>query len=259
VHTHGLPAGAVIIVHDVTRREEISRAVAGEAEQFRLFVSQVREYAVFGIAPDRRLTSWNAGVLHVLGFDEDEFIGRRADILFTPEDRAAGVVDRELHDAIATGRSMDDRWMLRASGERFFASGMTSAVRDEDGRLLGFTKVMRDMTDRKLAEEALRTRWRVFDGGPGGRSATQTMETPRASTSDTSSEACMRVLVISTTIGRSSTTRARMASASSSATPLLPDPVRRRINSGVRAAPGRQGADPESYAEKALDALGRAM
>ena len=149
-------AGAVGILTDVTERRKAEAARRAADEQFRLLVESVLDYAIFRIDPTGKATTWNEGVRRVLGFRESEFVGMDARRVFTPEDVAAGVPEKELHAAADTGSAGNDRWMVRKSGARFFASGTTSAVRDDGGRLLGFTKVMRDITDRKQSEEALR-------------------------------------------------------------------------------------------------------
>src|SRR5262249_43830768 len=83
-------------------------------------------------------------------------IGQRIELVFTPEDVASGVVNKEIEIAIEKGSANDDRWLMRKGGERFWASGITTAARDEAGNLTGFTKVLRDLTTRQQIEEQLR-------------------------------------------------------------------------------------------------------
>jgi PAS domain S-box-containing protein len=148
-------AGAVGILSDVTERRKAEAARRTADEQFKVLVASVVDYAIFRTDPAGRATTWNEGVLRVLGYKESEFVGLDVGRLFPPQDREAGVPGRELLTAADRGSASDDRWMVRKNGGRFFASGTTSAVRDDGGRLLGFTKVMRDVTDRKRAQEAL--------------------------------------------------------------------------------------------------------
>jgi PAS domain S-box-containing protein len=119
-------------------------------------VEQVRDYAIFGIGLDGRITSWNQGVLGVLGYTPEEFIGLDVAELFPPEDRAEGEPQRELAQAEATGSGSDDRWMLRKDGSTFWAAGRVSSIRDPAGKLVGFTKIMRDRTDLKRVDTGLR-------------------------------------------------------------------------------------------------------
>ncbi len=128
-----------------------------ESEEFyRNLIAQVKDYAIFATDPRGVIIAWNEGCKNVLGYDRDEFIGQRIEMVFAPEDIASGVVDREMEIAIEKGSASNDRWLMRKNGERFWASGITTAVRDEAGNLTGFTKVLRDLTGRKQMEEQLR-------------------------------------------------------------------------------------------------------
>jgi PAS domain S-box-containing protein len=128
-----------------------------ESEEFyRNLIAQVKDYAIFTTDPRGVITTWNEGCKNVLGYDRQEFIGQHIKILFTPDAAASGSADKEMEIAVKEGSASDDRWMMRKDGERFWASGITTAVRDEDGNLTGFIKVMRDLTERKQLEEELR-------------------------------------------------------------------------------------------------------
>jgi PAS domain S-box-containing protein len=149
-------AGAVGILSNITEQRRSEAARRASDEQFRALVESVRDYAIFRTDSEGRATTWNEGVRRVLGFSEAEFIGNDIRGLFAPEDKAAGVPDREMREAARHGSASDDRWMLRKDRTRFFASGTTSAVRDEASVLLGFTKIMRDATESKRSEDALK-------------------------------------------------------------------------------------------------------
>ena len=125
-------------------------------EGWRLLVEQVKDYAIFMMDPAGRNVSWNEGVARVLGYGEAEYIGQPASRIFTPEDQEAGVPQWELDTAEREGRASDDRWMMRKDGTRFWAAGMTTALRDQDNRLVGFTKVLRDRTEEKRLEDERR-------------------------------------------------------------------------------------------------------
>ena len=105
--------------------------------------------------PEGTITTWNAGVFRNLGYNEEEFIGMNVSNIFAPEDVAAGAAERERAVAIRDGCSPDERWHVRKDGSRLFVDGVLCAIRDEVGQLVGFSKVMRDATRRKLTEEAL--------------------------------------------------------------------------------------------------------
>ncbi len=133
---------------------------AWEGEMFRLLAENVLDYALFIVDPHRHVLSWSKGAERLLGFSEAEIVGRKCDLFFTPEDLRAGVPQKELDEALATGRGDNDRWHMRKDGSRFWASGMVTPLRDENGSLRGFAKIMRDRTDLKRAEDAARERER---------------------------------------------------------------------------------------------------
>jgi PAS domain S-box-containing protein len=115
--------------------------------------NDVKDYAIFLTDTVSRVINWNRAAERILGYKEHEILGRSASIFFTPEDRAANVPQREVETATATGRAEDERWHIRRDQTRFWASGILTPVRDESGVLLGFIKVMRDMTERRRLEE----------------------------------------------------------------------------------------------------------
>ena len=119
---------------------------------YRLAVEQVADYAIFLIDPSGRVASWNAGVRHVLRWDEADWVGQPFSVIFPPEDAANGDPQAELKTADETGCAKDDRWHVRRDGTTFWASGITTALRDGHGNTTGFLKVMRDLTERQQAE-----------------------------------------------------------------------------------------------------------
>jgi PAS domain S-box-containing protein len=121
---------------------------------YRKAIEDIRDYAIFMMDPDGIVTNWNVGAQHILGYTEAEIVGKDGSKFFTPEDRARNVPAKELTTAATMGRAEDERWHMRRDGSRFWASGVVTAVRDQTGKLIGFSKVMRDMTERnKLTEE----------------------------------------------------------------------------------------------------------
>jgi PAS domain S-box-containing protein len=142
--------------HEIAHRKRIEQALREAEEYLRLMVESVKDFAIFTTDPQGRIVSWNPGAERLFGFPEAEILGQQFDILFTPEDRAAGVPAREIATAAASGRASDERWHQRKDGGRFFASGVVTPIFDEDNKLRGFTKIARDITERKQAEEAVR-------------------------------------------------------------------------------------------------------
>ena len=125
-------------------------------ERFRLLVESVTDYAIFMLEPDGRVASWNAGAQRMKGFSAADIIGRHFSAFYTAEDIAAGKPRHELEQAAADGRASDEGWRIRKDGSRFWAAVVISAMRDEQGRLIGFAKVTRDLTERQAAEARLR-------------------------------------------------------------------------------------------------------
>ncbi len=125
------------------------------AEQLRLIIENAREYAIFSLDPDRRITSWNSGACGILGYTHEEALGQSADIIFTPEERAAGAPKQEARTALATGRAADERWHVRKDGSRFWGSGFMMPMRDARQDVVGFIKIFRDQTAARQAMLAL--------------------------------------------------------------------------------------------------------
>ncbi|HYX36825.1 MAG TPA: response regulator [Oligoflexus sp.] len=130
-----------------------NRAVRESEERMRVLVDGIKDYAIFMLSPDGFMQSWNNGVQRILGYSEDEFIGLPYASIFTREDRAVDVPTQELTRAQTVGRAEDERWHIRKNGVPFWVSGVTNALRDAEGHLLGYAKIMRDETERKANEE----------------------------------------------------------------------------------------------------------
>jgi PAS domain S-box-containing protein len=140
---------------DITDRRRAEEARRHSEAQFRALVEGVKEYALFLMDTTGRIISWNPGVERIFGYTEREFVGSNVHVIFTPEDRAAGIPETEMAIARSRGSAPDDRWHLRKDGTRFYASGVVHPVRDDEGNLQGYTKVLSDATRKKRAEEEL--------------------------------------------------------------------------------------------------------
>jgi PAS domain S-box-containing protein len=125
------------------------------AELFHLIVENIKDYAIFMTNVEGRVISWNPGVERLLGYKENEIIGQSVAVIFTPEDVQAGAHIKEMERAAEFGCAEDTRWHLRKDGSRFWANGMTMPLKNANGTLRGYAKVMRDETATKLAEENL--------------------------------------------------------------------------------------------------------
>ena len=129
---------------------------AERAGLHRLLVDSVRDYAIFALDPDGNVLSWNAGAEYLKGYTANEIIGRHFSIFYPPEKIAEKFPEYELEVARRDGRFEDEGWRIRKDGSRFWANVVITALRGESGTLVGFAKVTRDLTERFLAEEALR-------------------------------------------------------------------------------------------------------
>jgi PAS domain S-box-containing protein len=122
----------------------------------RLLVDRVVDYAIFALDPDGYVLSWNAGAERLKGYTPDEIIGQHFSVFYPEKDLAADKPGTELRTAIEVGKVGDEGWRIRKDGTRFWANVLITALRDDNGKLLGFAKVTRDLTARRAAEEELR-------------------------------------------------------------------------------------------------------
>jgi PAS domain S-box-containing protein len=144
----------VALAQDITARKLAEEALRASEERYRSLVSQVKDYAIFSTDERGIVTTWNEGCHQVLGYAEQEFLGLDSTELFTLEDRAAGVPGR-IREAAEAGSARNDCWMLARGGRRFYAMGAKAALRDGDGRLIGYSTVIRDVTQMKHAQDEL--------------------------------------------------------------------------------------------------------
>ncbi|MES2465190.1 MAG: SpoIIE family protein phosphatase [Armatimonadota bacterium] len=136
--------------------QDVSTPFASDAEQFHLLLESVTDYAILFTDKEHRVVTWNAGAERILGWAEAEILGENAQVFFTPEDRESGAYEAEFAKAATAGRADDERWHIRKDGSRFWASGILTALKDGAGGLRGYCKILRDLTERKESEEALR-------------------------------------------------------------------------------------------------------
>jgi PAS domain S-box-containing protein len=152
-------AGFAKITRDLTERRAAEQALRANQEQFRLLVNGVTDYAIYMLSPTGEIASWNAGAERIKGFLPAEVIGSHFSRFYTPEDRAAGEPSRALGIAAAEGRYEKEGRRVRKDGTVFWANVVIDAVRADDGTLLGFAKITRDITtqrDSRIALDAAR-------------------------------------------------------------------------------------------------------
>jgi PAS domain S-box-containing protein len=146
--------GVVLTFVNITTMWEMERALEQTRERYRLMAEGTNEYAMLTMDESGRIDTWNQGARRIFGYEESEVIGQNGEIIFTPEDRQAGVPAQELGRAREQGEARDERWHQRKDGSRFWASGVVTALQ-EGQQLRGYAKVLRDNTTRKAGEEAL--------------------------------------------------------------------------------------------------------
>jgi len=136
-------------------RARAEAALRTTSNRLKLILESTTGYGILTLDLEGRITLWNPGAQKLLGWREDEVLGQRADIFFTPEDRSQGVLEEEMKCAAEIGRAQYDRQRVRKDGSRFFSSGLMMPLRNGGGRLLGYLKVLRDRTLEHHAQEAL--------------------------------------------------------------------------------------------------------
>ena len=151
----GALTGFAKITRDLTERRKTEQTLRESEERFRLLVEGVVDYGIFMLNPAGVVTSWNTGAERIMGYGAGEIIGRSFDCFFLAEDVQAGRSRNELDVAASAGRFEGQGWRQRKDGTRFWADFTVSALRDADGRLIGFVKVTRDLTSRRAAEEQI--------------------------------------------------------------------------------------------------------
>jgi PAS domain S-box-containing protein len=145
--------GFAKVTRDLTERRRAEEEVRQSEERFRLLVQGVKDYAIFMLDPQGCIESWNEGAQRIKGYTADEIIGRHFSEFYPVEDVAAGKPPWELEVAIREGKYEEEGWRVRKDGSFFWANVLITPMRDATGQLVGFTKVTRDLTERRAAQE----------------------------------------------------------------------------------------------------------
>ncbi len=151
----GVVQGFCVLVTDITQRREAELALEEAERRFRLTVESVVDYAILMLDADGHVASWNAGARRIKGYRSEEIIGRHFSVFYPSEDVAADKPAKELAIATAEGRLEDEGWRMRKDGTPFWANVVITALHDPDGRLHGYCKVTRDLTERRGHEQRL--------------------------------------------------------------------------------------------------------
>lgn len=140
-------------VHSEADAEEKLRQ---SEDRMRVMISSIHDYGIFVLDPSGNVASWNEGAKRIKGYSEEEILGRHFSIFYPPETKDSKWPEYELSVAARDGGFEDEGWRVRKNGELFWANVVITALRSNDGKLIGFTKVTRDLTERRKHEEALR-------------------------------------------------------------------------------------------------------
>lgn len=145
----------LLAIEDTTERRRAEDARREIESRYTSLVQNIKDHSIFMMDLEGNITTWNAEAERIIGYAEAEILGQNFSVIFTPEDLRAGMSEQELRLAREDGRAEDERWHVRKDGSRFWALGIVTPMHDAGGNLSGFSKILRDMTDRKRAEEAL--------------------------------------------------------------------------------------------------------
>jgi PAS domain S-box-containing protein len=151
----GVLLGFAKVTRDVTERKQAEDKLRESEQRFRLLVQGVTDYAIYMLSPEGTVTNWNSGAERIKGYSHDEIVGSHFSRFYTAEDLAAGVPKRALSTAASAGRFEAEGWRVRKDGSRFWAHVIIDAIHDDDGKLVGFAKITRDLTEKKRTTEAL--------------------------------------------------------------------------------------------------------
>jgi len=141
-----------ILTQEIRRRAQTEDELRESEERFRLLIEGVRDYAIFSLTPTGYITSWNAGAEHIKGYQAAEIIGQHFSLFYTQEDLERGKPQMQLLTAADEGRCEDEGWRVRKDGSRFWANVVITPLRNQKGTLIGFSKITRDLSERKQAE-----------------------------------------------------------------------------------------------------------
>jgi len=151
----GNHVGFAKITRDITAKREQEKALRDSEERFRMLVQGVRDYAIYMLDTEGRVTNWNSGAQSIKGYTAEEIVGQHFSRFYTDEDRARGEPQFALETALREGKYEREAWRVRKDGSPFWASVVLDPIFDESGKHIGFAKITRDITERKKAQEQL--------------------------------------------------------------------------------------------------------
>ncbi|MDQ3233221.1 MAG: PAS domain S-box protein, partial [Pseudobdellovibrionaceae bacterium] len=153
---NGQLTGFIKVTQDITDKKKEDDRLRQRLDSYHHLVEEVEDYAIFMVSVDGHIMTWNKGTRKVKGYEAEEFIGQPFRMLFTDEDVKAGRPEWEMQFAAEHGRFEGEAWRQRKDGSRFWADVVLTALHGDDDELIGYTKVTRDMSERKRTEEVTR-------------------------------------------------------------------------------------------------------
>ena len=152
----GALLGYAKVTRDLTERRRHEETLRHSETRFRTLIEGVRDYAIFMLDPAGRVATWNVGAQQIMGYETAEILGEHLATFYPRDGRERDLAEQELRTATTEGRFEDESWRVRRDGSRFWASVILTAIRDSGGTLIGFSKITRDLTERREYERTLR-------------------------------------------------------------------------------------------------------
>jgi len=151
--------GAVIgfakVTRDLTDKKMAEDRLRMSEERYHQMVAEVQDYAIILLSSDGVIENWNAGAENIKGYTSEEIIGKKFEVFYPTEDRDRGLPQQLLNEARETGKAMHEGWRVRKDGSRFWGTIIITALHNKSGEVIGFSKVTRDLTEKKIAEDKL--------------------------------------------------------------------------------------------------------
>jgi len=144
------------VTRDLTDKKQIEENLRISEEQYHQMIAEVQDYAIILLSPEGIIENWNLGAENIKGYSAKEVVGKKFSMFYTEEDRKNNLPDKLLNEAKTTGKAVQEGWRVRKGGIKFWGTIVITALHDKDGSVIGFSKVTRDLTLQKMAEDKLR-------------------------------------------------------------------------------------------------------
>jgi PAS domain S-box-containing protein len=143
------------VTRDLTEKKYAEDELKRSEERYHQMIAEVQDYAIILLSPDGIIENWNMGAEKIKGYSSKEVIGKKFELFYTPEDRAGNLPEKLLNQARIEGKALQEGWRVRKDGSRFWGTIVITALHGKDGNIIGFTKVTRDLTQKKLTEDKI--------------------------------------------------------------------------------------------------------